>query len=157
MIYVGPNLRSTNQASVKYQVLAQCYQNLQRYGSTVYQRITDYLGPQYDIQFGYYSQGFGLLYPNGTSYYDGYFGQGSLYIDLPYARKYDASFNCTKGFQIMNETTVLHSAAGLVTSVYTSAAFDRVGNYVERLISIGTNQFYPGLFVVLLLLLLLLL
>jgi hypothetical protein len=35
----GPNFRSADQFSLKYQQIAKCYSNTQRYGSHVYQRI----------------------------------------------------------------------------------------------------------------------
>lgn len=60
----------------------------------VYQRVRDYYGPQYDIQTGVYHQGYG-----DEDNYDGFWGKGSLFIDLPRSRVYDASFNCTPGFQ----------------------------------------------------------
>lgn len=60
----------------------------------VYQRMRDYYGPQYDIQTGVYHQGYG-----DEDNYDSFWGKGSLYIDLPRSRVYDASFNCTPGFQ----------------------------------------------------------
>lgn len=76
----GPNFRATNAASLKFNgnssIFAKCYYNAQPYGSYLYQRLTDFLGPQYDIQYGKDHQGYARLYPNGTSYYDGYFGEG---------------------------------------------------------------------------------
>lgn len=54
-----------------------------------------YYGPQYDIQTGVHHQGYG-----DEDSYDGFWGKGSLYIDLPRSRVYDASFNCTPGFQV---------------------------------------------------------
>lgn len=54
-----------------------------------------YYGPQYDIQTGKHHQGYG-----DEDFYDGFWGKGSLYIDLPRSRVYDASFNCTQGFQV---------------------------------------------------------
>ncbi len=58
-----------------------------------------YYGPQYDIQTGGHHQGYG-----DEDIYDGFWGQGSLYIDLPRSRLYDASFNCTPGFQVRRRT-----------------------------------------------------
>lgn len=60
----------------------------------VYQQMRHYYGPQYDIQTGVHHQGYG-----DEDNYDGFWGKGSLYIDLPRSRVYDASFNCTPGFQ----------------------------------------------------------
>lgn len=61
----------------------------------VYQRMRDYYGPQYDIQTGVHHQGYG-----DEEAYDGFWGKGSLFIDLPRSRVYDASFNCTPGYQV---------------------------------------------------------
>lgn len=61
----------------------------------VYQHMRLYYGPQYDIQTGKHHQGYG-----DEDFYDGFWGKGSLYIDLPRSRVYDASFNCTQGFQV---------------------------------------------------------
>lgn len=60
----------------------------------IYQRLRDYYGPQYDIQTGVHHQGYG-----DEETYEGFWGQGSLFIDLPRSRVYDASFNCTPGYQ----------------------------------------------------------
>ena len=65
----------------------------------VYQRMRDYYGPQYDIQTGVYHQGYG-----DEDSYDSFWGKGSLYIDLPRSRVYDASFNCTPGFQARRDS-----------------------------------------------------
>lgn len=56
--------------------------------------MRDYYGPQYDIQTGKRHQGYGE-----EDNYDGFWGKGSLYIDLPRSRVFDASFNCTPGYQ----------------------------------------------------------
>ncbi|CAM9134493.1 unnamed protein product, partial [Chrysoparadoxa australica] len=109
----GPHFRSTDQDNVLYQETAGCYRNTQRFGSKVYQRMRDYYGPQYDIQHGESHQGYGH-----DDDYQGFWGKGSLYIDLPKARKYDAAFNCTSGFLLMDETT-LGAAVDLETTVYT--------------------------------------
>lgn len=61
----------------------------------VYQRLKNYYGPQYDIQMGKHHQGYG-----DEDFYDGFWGKGSLFIDLPRSRVHDASFNCTQGFQV---------------------------------------------------------
>lgn len=113
----GPHFRATDQLHLKFQKTAKCYTNTQRYGSAVFQRISDYFGPQYDIQFGRDHQGYARLYPNGSSYYNGFFGKGSLFIDLPSARKYELAFNCTRGFQFMNESVVLLSTSGQPSTV----------------------------------------
>jgi hypothetical protein len=141
----GPYLRPTDKYNLKYQNvegIAKCYVNYQRYGTPVYRRLAEYHGPQYDIQFGYSHQGYGLFFANGTGYYDGFFGQGSLYIDLPKARRFEPSFNCTKGFRLMNETRVQKNAAGVVTTVYTNKFHDPTG--VSRAISLGEDQLYAG-------------
>ena len=138
----GPNFRATDQLHLKYQSTAKCYMNNQKYGSSVYQRISNYHGPMYDIQYGHDSNGFSKIFPNGTYYYSGFFGPGSLAIDLPSARKFEPSFNCTNGFSIMNESTILYNVAGLSTSVYTDANNDIGGQ--SRLINQGIDQFYPG-------------
>lgn len=57
--------------------------------------MRDYYGPQYDIQTGKHHQGYG-----DEDSYDGFWGKGSLFIDLPRSRVFDASFNCTPGFQV---------------------------------------------------------
>jgi hypothetical protein len=67
---------------------------VQRFGSVVYQRFADYHGPQFDIQTGYQHQGY------GSTQYDGFFGTGSMYIDLAMARVYDPAYNCTRGFRV---------------------------------------------------------
>ena len=128
----GARFRASDQESLKYQSHAKCYRNTQRYGSMLYQRMADYYGPQYDIQVGHPHQGY------GASVYDGFFGKGSLYIDLPHARVFDAAFNCTKGFQLMNET--LHPNSDF--SVYTDPEHDPEGE--QRDIALGEDQFYPG-------------
>lgn len=139
----GANFRATDQFHLEYQTTAKCYVNLQKLGSSVYQRISNYLGPTYDIQAGHGSQGYSKIYPNGTYYYSGFFGQGSLAIDLPYARIYEPSYNCTPGFRIMNESTILYNSAGLTTYVYTDVNND-YPHLVSRQILLGIDQFYPG-------------
>lgn len=138
----GPNFRATGTASLKFQLEAKCYRNTQRFGSPLYQRIADYHGPQYDIQFGVNHQGYGKVFDNGTAFYDGFFGAGSLYIDLPRARKFEPSYNCTKGFRLMNETRTLFDANGVTTIVYTDPRFDPAG--VSREVLRGEDQLYPG-------------
>lgn len=140
----GPNFRATTQSAMKFNQNpnAKCYYNAQIYGSPLYQRLTEYLGPQYDIQVGHDHQGYSHIYSNGSTYYDGYFGQGSLYIDLPHARKFEPSFNCTRGFVMMNESEVKYDSEGQVSYVYTDSYHDPTG--ISRHIVRGVDAFYPG-------------
>ncbi|CAM9872606.1 unnamed protein product, partial [Ectocarpus sp. 12 AP-2014] len=87
----------------------------------VYQHIQHYYGPQYDIQTGVHHQGYG-----DEDSYDGFWGKGSLYIDLPRSRVYDASFNCTPGFQLMNNDSV-SATYDEETMVYTDPDHDPEG------------------------------
>ena len=66
------------------------------------------------------------------------FGQGTLYIDLPHGRKYDAAYNCTPGILLFSETLDLDANV----LVYTDAEFDHNG--VQRRIPMGSDQYYPG-------------
>jgi len=130
----GPYFRSTDDINVKYEALktGKCYQNFKRFGSTLYQRFVDYFGPQYDIQKGYPNQGY------GDGVYHNYFGRGSLYIDLPYARVFESAYNCTPGIQLFDEN---HTAnANLL--VYTSSDHDPTGK--TRILLKGDDYFYPG-------------
>lgn len=129
----GPHFRATDEDNIKYQSTAKCYKNTQRYGSTVYQRFADYYGPQFDIQMGYGYQGYG----NGSNY-DGFWGTGSQYIDLDQARIFDAAYNCSRGFQLMNES--LSSAKSQI--VYTDAENDPTG--AQRKIYKGSDYWYRG-------------
>jgi hypothetical protein len=138
----SPYLRSSDAFSMKYQVAVGCYKNSQPYGSPLYQRLVENLGPQYDIQTGHDHQGYSLINPSGSQYYDGFWAPGSLYIDLPHARKFEPSYNCTKGIRLMNETRVLYNSVGVSTTVYTIATFDPSGQ--QRTIPKGEDQFYPG-------------
>ena len=139
----GPHFRMVNSVfELKYQSTVRCYVNYQRYGSPVFQRLVDYYGPQYDIQFGKDHQGYAALDDDGQSYYSSFFGSGSLYIDLPRARKFEPSFNCTRGIRIMNETRTVYNSVGVGQTVYTSALFDETG--VSRQILKGEDQLYPG-------------
>lgn len=140
----GPHFRPTDQFHLKYQKTAKCYINSQRYGSPLYQRMADYYGPQYDIQYGFSHQGYSLLFPNGTYYYNGFFGHGSLFIDLPRARKFEPSYNCTKGFRLINETRTSYDSNNVTLTVYTDAVFDTLGNGNSRQIFMGEDQLYPG-------------
>jgi hypothetical protein len=99
----GPYFRATDPFHTRYQSNAKCYYNPQQFGSRVYQRMADYFGPQYDIQLGTDHQGYAMFNEStGVTYYAGFYGEGSLYIDLPHARKYEPAFNCTRGFALMN-------------------------------------------------------
>jgi len=134
----GPNFRSTNQNNLKFQTVAQCYYNRQRYGSVVYMRMADFYGPNYDIQFGVNNQG----YADPEGMYYGYFGEGSLAISLPTARRFEPSFNCTRGFLLMNESRTYYNDVGNTQTVYTDARFDPTG--VQRQIFLGEDVFYTG-------------
>ena len=139
----GPNFRATDQFHLKYQTTAKCYRNTQRYGSPLYQRMTEYYGPMYDIQNnGSHHQGYSLLKADGSAYYSGFFGHGSLFIDLPRARKFEPSYNCTKGFRLMNETRIAYDSNSVTLTVYTDATTDPAK--VSRQIFMGEDQLYPG-------------
>jgi hypothetical protein len=78
-----------------------CYYNAQPFGTSVYLRMQDYHGPLFNIQAGgRFHQGYGDLK------YEGFFGRGSLYIDLPVAKVYDPARNCTPGFWFYNNTVL---------------------------------------------------
>lgn len=94
----------------------------------------------YDIQFGTENMGFGLFYPNGTYYYDGFFSYGSTFSDLPYARRFESAFNCTRGFSLMNVTQPYYNAAGLQEIVWTDLAFTGANTPITK----GVDVFYPG-------------
>jgi hypothetical protein len=138
----GAHFRSSMQWSLLYQSEAKCYYNKQRYGSYIYQRMVDYFGPQFDIQTGYFHQGY------GTDTFDGYFGEGSLFIDLPHARVYDPAYNCTRGFQLMNESKVEYNIDGSIKGyVYTDTRFDpyiSTASGAQRKIAKGEDQWYRG-------------
>ena len=136
----GSHFRSADQDSLKYDGIAKCYRNSQQSGSLVYERMADYHGPQYDIQGGYPHQGYGTaLVVNkvfGVSPSDGfditlkYFhGEGTIDINVPHNRKYRPSYNCTSGFQLMNETLVMEQKI----VVYTNPQNDIEGGHdVEK-------------------------
>jgi hypothetical protein len=63
----GPNFRATDQLHLRFQSEAKCYFNPYRFGTGIYQRLADFLGPQYDIQFGRDNQGFAPLDENRFS------------------------------------------------------------------------------------------
>lgn len=139
-------LRQTDNFHLKYQIKAQCYVNMQRFGSPTYQRMAEYYGPQYDIQYGFNNQGYGVITDNsqgiGEYSYQGFYGSGSLYIQLPHARMFEPSFNCTRGFRLMNETRTYYDSNSVTTTVYTDAYFDPAR--VSRQILMGEDQLYPG-------------
>jgi len=138
----GAHFRSSSSFSLLYQASPKCYKNSQRYGSILYQRISDYYGPQYDIQTGYSHQGYGDSSTYNQVYGDApppgfdpdvdtmkYFhGEGTVYIDLPHARIFEPTFNCTPGFHIMNET--LNPRTESV--VFTDPAHDSGGYDLEK-------------------------
>ena len=79
--------------------LGACFRNDQPDGSVVFQRVRDYYGPSYPIQTkGNYHQGY------GSEKYEGYFGRGSLFIDLPVSRQYEPARNCTPGYFSYNRS-----------------------------------------------------
>ncbi|CAM9426180.1 unnamed protein product, partial [Ectocarpus fasciculatus] len=131
----GAHLRPTDSDNTLYQSEAKCYRNVQALGSKVYQHMQHYYGPQYDIQTGVHHQGYG-----DEDSYDGFWGKGSLYIDLPRSRMYDASFNCTPGFQLMNNDSV-SATYDDETLVYTDPDHDPEG---QRLINLVSDTWYPG-------------
>ncbi|CAM9682036.1 unnamed protein product, partial [Discosporangium mesarthrocarpum] len=114
---------------------AKCYRNIQHFGSKVYQRMRDYHGPQYDIQTGLWHQGYG-----DEDTYEGFWGKGSLYVDLPKSRVFDASFNCTPGFQLMNNVSEF-AITDADTIAYTDPDHDPNG---QRMIHPVSDTWYPG-------------
>uniref|UniRef100_A0A7S2LSA9 IPT/TIG domain-containing protein n=1 Tax=Leptocylindrus danicus TaxID=163516 RepID=A0A7S2LSA9_9STRA len=181
----GSHFRSADQDSLKYHDVAKCYHNPQRSGSLVYERMADYHGPQYDIQDGYPHQGygstltmnkvFGVTPPEGFDIHMKYFhGEGIMDIDLPHARKYEPSYNCTPGFQLMNETLVMEQRIVVYTDpkndvegghdVEKCPFFDNnlgcfidptfevhmegeccsIAGSTQRAIFLANDQFYPG-------------
>ncbi|GMH75263.1 hypothetical protein TL16_g06701 [Triparma laevis f. inornata] len=135
----GAHFRSSSSYSLLYQqktgLPAKCYRNNMRFGSILYQRISDYYGPQYDIQTGYSHQGYGSaskfnkVYTQSppTKGYDPtlrYFhGEGTVYIDLPHARIFEPTYNCTTGIKLLDE--MLNPRIDNI--VYTSAEHDEGG------------------------------
>lgn len=69
------------------------------------------------------------------------FGEGSLFIDLPHGRRFDAAYNCTPGIMLMNESRAQTSTLE-TTVVYTEPEFDPSG--AQRAIQLGDDVFYPG-------------
>jgi hypothetical protein len=91
--------RGPNFISAEVGAPGECFFNEQPIGSVIYQRYKDYHGPIYPIQTkGNFHQGYGDLS------YEGYFGRGSLYIDLPVARVFNPGRNCTAGYFVYNVT-----------------------------------------------------
>ncbi|CAM9249368.1 unnamed protein product, partial [Phaeothamnion confervicola] len=131
----GPHFRSTDDADLLYQTTAKCYRNTQRLGSKIYQRIRDYYGPQFDIQTGAPHQGYG-----DANDYGGFFGKGSRYIDLPKARVFDASYNCTPGFAMLREDGTAPSSGASI--VYTDPDHDPAGS--QRALYMPDDTWYPG-------------
>lgn len=73
-----------------------CYRNAQPLGSSLYQRLSDFHGPLFEITTGGVPhQGYGdsSQYPSPNL-----FARGALAIDLPVAQMFDAARNCTPGF-----------------------------------------------------------
>ena len=181
----GAHFRPSDESSLKYSSTAKCYYNLQPKGSILYQRMVAYYGPAFDIQTGYPHQGYGqaklLNKMYGVSPPIGYdislkyfYGEGTTYIDLPHARKFDATYNCTPGIQLMNSTLIYNEQK----IVYTSSTYDYEGGadiencpvfdddlncfvdatfqmhsrgecclvlpWKERAIFLASDQFYPG-------------
>jgi hypothetical protein len=106
---------------------------LGRFGSFVYQRFTDFYGPQFDIQEGFSHQGYGE-----TADYRGFYGKGTQYIDLSMARIYDSAYNCTRGFQIMNETYAVNKYDFVFTDPVNDPA------KTQRRIPRGGDVWYRG-------------
>ena len=181
----GPHFRASDQSSLKYQSTAKCYKNSHPHGSLVYQRMADYYGPQYDIQTGHPHQGYGIallnnqIYatapPKGFDYSFTYYrGEGNGYIDLPKARVYDPTFNCTHGLQLMNSSLVKNSRQIVYTDptndfeggvdvkrcptfdvklgcyidptyeLHTKGGCCRIETFVQRAVYLAHDQFYKG-------------
>lgn len=130
----GAHFRSSNDESLKYSETAKCFRNNNQYGTALYRRLADYFGPQFDIQTGNPHQGYGnskllnSMYavspPPGYDISLRYFhGEGVMNIDLPYARVFDPTYNCSKGFWQMNSTLVQDRAK----IVYTRPEVDNEG------------------------------
>ncbi len=77
---------------------AECFTNPSPFGSIVYRRFKEFHGPLYSLLRGRLHQG-----PGAT--YQGYFGQGSLYIDFPSTPTFEPGNNCTSGWWLRNTTT----------------------------------------------------
>ena len=132
----GAHLRQCDQESLKYSTYAKCFHNSSPLGTTLYRRMVDYYGPQYDIETGYHHQGYGNINLMNTMYavspsidYDinakFVHGDGVMNIDLSYSRVFDLSQNCSTGFFLMNSSLTQDS----LKVVYTDANSDFEGGY----------------------------
>ncbi len=134
----GPHIRLTGNTTAVYESGAQCYRNFQYLGSKIFQRMRDYHGPRLyiqneDVPFGY----------GGSDIpYEGFFGRGSHYIDLPESKYFDASFNCTPGFQLRRNLEVAPSNASESAVAYTSTTWDPEG--IQRRVLLGSDEWFPG-------------
>ncbi len=134
----GPHIRLTSNTTAVYGSDAQCYRNVQYLGSKVYQRMRDYHGLRLfiqndDVPFGY----------GGSDVpYEGFFGRGSHYIDLPESKHFDTSFNCTPGFQLRTNLEVAPSNASESAVAYTSSTWD--AERIQRRVLLGSDEWFPG-------------
>lgn len=64
-------------------------------------------------------------------------------ILLYVVRRFEPSYNCTKGLRLMNETRVSYDSNNVTTTVYTDYRFD-LPKKVSRQILMGEDQLYPG-------------
>ena len=131
----GAYIRQSDDISAKYGQNTKCYRNKNPQGSTVYKRMREFHGPQYIYHKRFPNQGYGsanelnLMFEiaplNGIldTNLKYYHGKGSMYIDLPGSSIFDPSFNCTPGFQLMNETLTRQDKV----IVYTSDIYDYSG------------------------------
>eukprot|EP01029_Cantina_marsupialis_P009699 TRINITY_DN2249_c0_g1_i2.p1 TRINITY_DN2249_c0_g1~~TRINITY_DN2249_c0_g1_i2.p1 ORF type:complete len:4493 (+),score=1584.60 TRINITY_DN2249_c0_g1_i2:343-13821(+) len=77
----------------------ECYTNEQPDGSVLYQRYKDYYGKHHELRTGELHQGY------GEEVYAGFYGKGSLRINLESSRVYDPATQCEQGFFLYNDTT----------------------------------------------------
>ena len=130
----GAHIRITDEISVKYGNKAKCYRNTNPKGSLIFEQMSIFYGPQFDIQSGYPHQGYGSIDPptqyynvhkevNNTHPFQYFYGEGMSYIPLPRSVKYNTAFNCTPGFSLMNST--LNRNANKI--VYTDSNYDFEG------------------------------
>lgn len=182
----GAHFRVTEDQTTIYGVVAKCYQNSQREGSLIFQRYAQFLGPQFDIQTGFPHQNYGSQHKipkqlfkmaplEGSSLDKQYFySEGMTYIPLPRSSRFQAAFNCTPGFSLMNSTLIKRENQ----IVYTSSDYDNkgghdiekcpyfdpalqcftdptfqvhkqgfccdIGKWSSRAIYMGHDQYYPG-------------
>lgn len=135
----GAHFRPSDEVSLKYSSTAKCFRNFQPYGSEIYQRLSNYHGPQFDIQSGNFHEEY--LNDDNESLHDPSFFRNSRKLhhsfdrnftgslDLPVARKFTTDYNCTAGIQLMNETLIFNQRK----LVYTDPNFDTNGGYdVEK-------------------------